>query len=1207
MANLVKKFTASVTGPVNQKPVAVLATTKIDALLGSIIQLDGRKSFDPEGQALQWKWRFVQVPIGSTAETTGFKTLRPRSTAVSFIPDKTGVYVVELKVNDGELDSDPITATTTIQLSRVPCGENIIPDAHFLWSYLSNFWELVVDREKITTTWSAAIQLIGTELTQLWGNDYNKSLATIENTYQRRWVKYDLRTSLLSEADQRIIVGKNDSGSNGSSGTVGVTPGVGNTSVFYLPKGNVGDLTRTDFTNLAGNYGAKGRVVVINGVLYTVSRAENQDFRLYSGSNAASTVSTNRITLPGTTLVTDGEVQPGDVVKVLTGGDAGSYTVVTVVSETELDVSHLDNPALPSFSGGTDFTFEVVRQFTLLVTTEEVIPDGQAGVAWRIPHLIHIPDVDLEDLGVSAGDIVTFEVTRKDTGLTAELQAQVTGADGNRLGFEFSLGDLEAGTSPVDRELFQKLVQDLRIVSPRATANEVAAAAEAFINYMPPGINLLNRPFTRFRVVFKVKEILHNTAIKVDDGLVSAPSLQEQLKDPPVVLRENLDYIIDEGRISFVSSLFSLDSPSPESLWAECVMLDNTQTIEDNFGKLVRLLADDLTERQTSAPYLSAVKGLFFAYTNGPKVANVRLGLQILLGLPFADERGKILERVDEFSTDTRGASLGRLLVEDINDAGVLQGIRRLYFYPTSVGLEENPSTGQLYAVGDIIERFAPISKGIEVQDYITDPLWWERSLSGLEILKFFTFKAIIDGDVFNSDDVIFAVEFLKTIKPAYTKIITTALLRLEDDVEIEDEVGGSIIAKFYDNDWGLEATNRLDDGNQQGVYLNHGSSKPWATRTVRLLRDVVTFQDGADVKASSVVGWDTDLVRGRAAPYTVVVEGDLLVIHRGQPGASIFAPGVYEIAEVIDANTIRLLRLAPLTDPLDYDTVPSLDANLFEYGTNLICCIMRRQRNPVLKAVGLNTSSVNNIVEDPGAHFLTDLVSVGDHLIIEVGPDVGEYIIAESEIRAGTNGSALQIGAYRRLSGLSIDGHSVSAADVGRKIKIFNGDHPGVYTILTVPSSDEVEWFPGVPQGSDSGNPSLQWAILPLPSYIEDTKLALCDIDGDPVVLTDQTGVLYRIIKPDLHDGIVQNAQTFHLGGGEVEVRVQDSVSGEYFDVFTPGMVGGPISIANSYDPANDGDFTIMSYNGPGRVTIDNPWVSGQSDSFAQSTLYLG
>ena len=119
-----QKFTTTTTGSTNQRPIAVLATQKIDALLGSIIQLDGRQSYDPEKQRLTWKWSFVQVPIGSALSPTSFNSLRPGDTAVSFIPDKTGIYVVQLIVNDGELDSTPVTATVGIQLSRVPWREH---------------------------------------------------------------------------------------------------------------------------------------------------------------------------------------------------------------------------------------------------------------------------------------------------------------------------------------------------------------------------------------------------------------------------------------------------------------------------------------------------------------------------------------------------------------------------------------------------------------------------------------------------------------------------------------------------------------------------------------------------------------------------------------------------------------------------------------------------------------------------------------------------------------------------------------------------------------------------------------------------------------------------------------------------------------------------------------------------------------------------
>lgn len=1139
-----RKFTTATTGDVNQRPVAVLAIQKIAALMGSIIQLDGRKSYDPEGTIIdRYSWRFVQSPIGSEVPDAGFKDIRPKGSAVSFIPDKVGLYVVELIVNDGELDSEPITATVNIQLSRVPVGEGLVPDAHFLWSYISNFWELVEDREKITAIWSSTIQSVGSELIKLWGADLNKSLETIQSTFQRRWQPIYLTTELLNEYDQRIIVGKTDSGTGGSSGNIGETPGVGNTKVFYLPRGAVGGVTKTNFKRIDVNYGAKGRIILINGEGYTIQRVSNENLLLSSGNNLATAVAGDTAQLSGASFVTDGVVD-GDALIIKTGADAGQYKVQGVQPD-ELELTYMNGAAV-SFAGDVGAVFEVVRRFTVAVVDEEEIPDGMVNVPWRIPNLLHVPSVNFEEKGVKAGDVLVFDVTRKDTGLSAELRAQVVAVDRSRLGYEFSLDSLEPdGVELMSRGAIQQLVQDLRIVPPDSSSSTVHGSAEAFISFMPTAINLNTRPFSTYRFTLTAKKIIHNTkVVSEEDVLVSIPALQEELVEPTVILRENLDYVVEEGNLEFIPGLFSPLSPAPEVLWAEAALYDNNETIENNFGRMVNFTREDLTDRRTRAPYLSAVQGLFFALTNGPTVANIRLGLQILLGLPFSEERGRILEIETTFSTDTDGSQLGRILVEDVDDKGLSLEVRRFYFYPVSVGLEDNPVTLAPYRVGDFIERFAPLSKGIEVEDYIKDPLWWRRTFAGMEVLKYFTFKIAIDGDIFDSDDVTFAFEFVKAIKPAYTRAITSALLSLDSELEPEDTLGGSMTLRFYDNDWGLEATNRALDDNHQGATLWQAGSHPFQTRTVKMLRDVQTYQDGALVKVTSVQGWDALLVRGRSTSGFPVVEGDILVILRGQPGAFSYASGFYEIAEVADNNNLTLLAVASMVDPITYAYTP-LDSSLFTYGTDLLCSIVRRQTNPVFRGVDLETTGLDNLAQSLTATFQDLGIGIGDHLVIESGNNQGEYVIdAVTPFSPGPP-----------LVPPSIDNDQVRLERSDGTTPTFVAPHTGQSFRIIRPYMHN-----GIVGGTytpPAGGPPQPW--------------------GGQSIYT----------------------------GGRIELEVLDPETSVPLDVFTPGMVGLTINVSGSDDPANDGDQVITEYLNSGKVALALS-LSTTSDASAQAVIHF-
>lgn len=1119
------KFTTSITGTEKPKPVAVLARQRIDAVVGSIIQLDGRESYDPQGLPLTWRWRFVQIPIGSELTNASFNPIRPKSRAVSFTPDKIGVYIVELVVNNGEQDSNPITAYISLQISRVPCGENLIPDAHFLWSYISDFWKLVDDRYMIETVWSSVIQIIGSELITLWDTDNNKSIGTIQERFQRRWQPFHPVTELIDEVRHRIIVGKTDAGNNASTGVYGGTPSSGNTSIIYTDLGEPKDIVATDFTNLKGNYGAKGRIIVVNGDAYTISRVENNTY--------------------------DG--------------------------------------------------------LSLVFTDEVVVPDGQAGVPWRIPHLLHMPDVNLEEVGVRAGDVLVFEVTRRDIGLSAELRTQVVGVDRNRLGFEFTLGDVEGsvvesqtdttgttsgrtythpsamfvaeGVRPsdtlileggvdagsyqivnvisdtqvtvdsefsgggshshqalryntdgnIDIELFKQLVTDLRILPPDSTSGEREAVAKTVIQFIPTGINLNTRPFTKFQLVFKAKKIIHNTIIETDDTISSVPALQEKVKDAPVVLRENLDYIVEDGHIEFISGLFTPEEPAPEELWAESVWYDNDVAIENNFGRLVNLKKEDLTASETRAPYLSAVKGLMYAFTNNPDVANLRLALQILLGLPFSEQRGLILEIDESFSTDTSGNVLGRILMEDLDEDNGRTGVRRFYFYTAALGLEVNRVTNDIFKVGDIVEQFSPLSKGVEVTDYLKDPNWWRGALVGLEILKYFVFQVTIESLAFDTNDVSFARRVLDAVKPTYVRVVTSIRATYEEDIEITEVFGGAGILNLYDDLRGIEASGRVNDYNGQGATLYRVGSHPFETRIPSLLRDVETRKNVGDtaIEAVSAVGWDVDAIRGRDDSQDPVIEGDHLFLHEGQPGAFVSAPGIYEIASVIDANTLELLALASGPDPRTFQTTP-LDPDLFQTGSSLIATILRRQTNPVLRGDDI-TFALGNVATSPTANFLLNNVSVGDHLIIESGVNQGEYYITE----------------------------------------------------------------------------------LPSPpvTFISETQLAVLNLDGSvPTLVAGPSPQYFRVIRPSMAAKRIEGAwSVYNSTNLQMELLIPDPdlTTSNPFDVFTPGMVGSVVNVANSEAGAvNDGNFFIIAYRGPGKVAISSG--STTDDASPQSVITL-
>lgn len=97
----------------NVKPVANAGLSQ-STIVGHTVTLDGSGSHDANGDPLSYKWSFTAVPAGSTASIAS-----PTSVITTFAPDLPGLYVAELIVNDGFVNSEP----STVQVEAVTVME----------------------------------------------------------------------------------------------------------------------------------------------------------------------------------------------------------------------------------------------------------------------------------------------------------------------------------------------------------------------------------------------------------------------------------------------------------------------------------------------------------------------------------------------------------------------------------------------------------------------------------------------------------------------------------------------------------------------------------------------------------------------------------------------------------------------------------------------------------------------------------------------------------------------------------------------------------------------------------------------------------------------------------------------------------------------------------------------------------------------------
>ena len=171
-------------------PSAAILPAEQTSVVGALVKLDGRGTVDPQRLALTYTWEFTQVPIGSQVERFGFSNLEDDSSVVTFAPDVIGRYEVSLVASNGQVDSDIALAEVDTRVILVPHHQGIVPDASFIWNYLSDFWNLVEKRRRFETFWSGAMQIVASELLSLYQIDYNKSIKDIQELFQKRWISY---------------------------------------------------------------------------------------------------------------------------------------------------------------------------------------------------------------------------------------------------------------------------------------------------------------------------------------------------------------------------------------------------------------------------------------------------------------------------------------------------------------------------------------------------------------------------------------------------------------------------------------------------------------------------------------------------------------------------------------------------------------------------------------------------------------------------------------------------------------------------------------------------------------------------------------------------------------------------------------------------------------------------------------------------------
>lgn len=104
----------------NAPPIASISAPS-SAPAGATVALSAANSSDPEGAPLSYQWSLAARPAGSTAAISN-----PAQLNTGFTPDRRGSYTVQLVVNDGFVNSAPVSAV--VQATNAAPVANAGPD-----------------------------------------------------------------------------------------------------------------------------------------------------------------------------------------------------------------------------------------------------------------------------------------------------------------------------------------------------------------------------------------------------------------------------------------------------------------------------------------------------------------------------------------------------------------------------------------------------------------------------------------------------------------------------------------------------------------------------------------------------------------------------------------------------------------------------------------------------------------------------------------------------------------------------------------------------------------------------------------------------------------------------------------------------------------------------------------------------------------------
>lgn len=329
----------------NHIPVAVISSNAgTTAATGTSVTLNASQSSDADKDILHYRWTFNSKPMGSAAAINPANAVQ-----ANFTPDVAGSYVVQLIVNDGKMDSRPVTYTLT---ANGPAPANRAPIAN------AGMNQSVTVGAKVTLNGSGSSDPDNNPITYVWtmtGKPTN-SAANLSNS---SIVNPSFTADLAGDYTIQLVV--NDGKLNSAISTVTVKASIGNRA----PIANAG----------TGQTVTVGTQITLNG-----SGSSDPDGNTITYAwTISNKPSTSTATLTG----------PNTVNPKITLTVAGTYTFQLIVNDGALNsapasVSFIAN-SLPIANAGADLSGTTGMQVMLDGTKSSDPDNNPITYNWTLP------------------------------------------------------------------------------------------------------------------------------------------------------------------------------------------------------------------------------------------------------------------------------------------------------------------------------------------------------------------------------------------------------------------------------------------------------------------------------------------------------------------------------------------------------------------------------------------------------------------------------------------------------------------------------------------------------------------------------------------------------------------------------------------------------------------------------------------------------